>query len=520
MESRKFDALTRAMAEGASRRSVIKGLFGGAVAMAGTAVATRGIGAQECLDPPDDICAGGGGDNPDGCSCNGGAGVCTGGWCIDPATLCGDTSCGGNPDCQQCIEEQCTLVNQGGSCNGGAGICEGEWCVDPPECPSSDGACTNGGGTIPDGCECNGGAGVCAGGWCCNPSQLCGESCCSGNPDCEYCNEGVCTTYNQGGSCNGGAGICENEWCVDPPTCPEYEGNSCTAAGGTIPDGCPCGEDAYCHIGWCAHEWQICGNEICEGDSECIVCVGEHCELINQYGSCNDGAGVCCGQYCVDPEDELCCPDGGCDECHYCYAGMCSPICGEGLSCCPDGDYTYCADLYSDHWDCGACGYSCNSCEVCWNGYCVETEECCGGIGDSCGYPIGPASEGSDQLSCCDGLVCCNPDNAGDDDDDDDDDDWGGSYCAECCTNWDCPKGEYCKHGRCKKKHHHHKPPHKPGKPGKAPEIDTLPNTGSGDTAGNSGAWLGAAALGAAAYFAGKTLRSETVQTEADSVSE
>src|SRR5690349_16147359 len=48
MDDRRFDALTRALARGSSRRAALKGLFGGLVG--GAALATRldGAGAQGC----------------------------------------------------------------------------------------------------------------------------------------------------------------------------------------------------------------------------------------------------------------------------------------------------------------------------------------------------------------------------------------------------------------------------------------------------------------------------------------
>ncbi len=51
MDKVKFDALTRAFATGTSRRTAIKGIFGGVIG--GVAVATRldFAGAQQCRTP-------------------------------------------------------------------------------------------------------------------------------------------------------------------------------------------------------------------------------------------------------------------------------------------------------------------------------------------------------------------------------------------------------------------------------------------------------------------------------------
>ncbi|MEZ4499913.1 MAG: hypothetical protein R2839_07490 [Thermomicrobiales bacterium] len=230
-----------------------------------------------------------------------------------------------------------------------------------------------------------------------------------------------------------------------------------------------------------------------------------------------------------------CHPEDACTT-YTCVNQMCVYDGCEEDTCCSGGGHNYCADLENDRWNCGGCGYACDGCQVCLNGYCVDTDACCGVEGDSCGYYVRPAGGDSSQLSCCDGLVCCHPDNAGDDDDDDDDD-YRSSYCAYCCSDWDCPSDQCCVHGHCKPR-----PPHehecesddhcKTGECccangkcsadccGGTSTVDTLPNTGSGDTAGNTGAWMGAAALGAAAYVVGKTLRNDSMKPEAESVDE
>ncbi len=75
----------------------------------------------DCSDP-----------NNAGLTCNGydpGVAICFNGWCVFSADICGENVCGGNDECETCIEGECVLINQGGSCNGGAGICQDEWCV-------------------------------------------------------------------------------------------------------------------------------------------------------------------------------------------------------------------------------------------------------------------------------------------------------------------------------------------------------------------------------------------------------
>ncbi len=123
-----------------------------------------------------------------------------------------------------------------------------------------------------------------------------------------------------------------------------------------------------------------------------------------------------------------------------------------------------------------------------------------------------------------------------------------GPVCAECCGDWDCPKGAWCHEGwcewpdhckddkecpkgtccckdgscsgKCCDKPHPPKPP-APPKPAPAPApapaapVTTLPATGVGDSSDSSGL-LGAAALGAAAaLFAAKKMR-ETPEAKAE----
>jgi len=146
----------------------------------------------------------------------------------------------------------------------------------------------------------------------------------------------------------------------------------------------------------------------------------------------------------------------------------------------------------------------------------VPFDTCCREIGESCGLLDVAAAHDSPQYDCCDGLVCC--------------ENWNSQYpvCAQCCNDWDCPKGAYCRGGWCEYPDYCDNDKEcpkgtcccksgacsvdccpKPPKPQPKPDapVTTLPATGSGDTAQSSGL-LGAVALGAAAaVFAAKRLR-------------
>jgi hypothetical protein len=83
MDGRNFDDLTRKLAKGASRRSFLKGLLGGAGAVAATAVVKQGVEADHCNPSTTQItCPAGtegapGQGGPDGVCCNGPGNCCS-----------------------------------------------------------------------------------------------------------------------------------------------------------------------------------------------------------------------------------------------------------------------------------------------------------------------------------------------------------------------------------------------------------------------------------------------------------
>ncbi len=117
----------------------------------------------------------------------------------------------------------------------------------------------------------------------------------------------------------------------------------------------------------------------------------------------------CGGEYCVNGECQPCRHDSDCPDCE---------VCGQ------DGTSAIRSSVTFD--------------ETCCDGHaCIPEDECCKIPGESCGLLEVSAADGSPQLDCCDGLVCC--------------ENWTsqGSICAECCNDWDCPKGAWCDEGWC-----------------------------------------------------------------------
>jgi len=412
MDKLKFDALTRAFATGTSRRTAIKGLFGGAAAVAVATTRLDRAGAQ-------------------GYSCT-------------PATVLDDC-----PLSDECSWATCEADGEAYFCvyHGGCGnghCCNGacQECCDSSDC---------------GGCEvCN--SGVC-------------EYACTGCQECEGLDGSAqCVDLSSGGVC------CDGVW---------YEGGQCCYTGDCIlPDATFCSsvicQDHLCTVvPECPDDQQCCGYGA-EGAYCAECCSDSDCYIAGPCSTCEEG-------WCTTPE---CCSDSDCPDCSYCHQGTCYGECSQSQECCHDE--------------------------------CVPFDTCCREIGESCGLLEVTASHDSPQYDCCDGLVCC--------------ENWNSQYpvCAQCCNDWDCPKGAWCnegwcewpdycesdkecpkgtcccKDGSCSSKCCHHPHPPKPEPPAPAPApapVTTLPATGAGPS-DERNSLLGVTALGAAAaLYAAKKMR-------------
>lgn len=654
MDDRRFDALTRALAGGTSRRTAIKGLFGGAVG--GIAVATRlgKVGAQpppECETVLDcslpDTCTTATCDFDesaqksychflycDGYCCENGTeiGTCVAGGdccsdvdCVAAADVCskaicnngtceavagcneGDVCCGQGTDSAHCSPEccgdgDCTASSCGtcgedgychypqccdsgdcatypcGVCND-LGICEYVECCSSYDCQgpcetcNSDGVCERcllgteccGDICVTTGTCCDGFGESCSHGGdddddvaagdyqlsCCDGLLCCDagkgtHACyeCCGDWDCEkgsVCAYGVCAQCADDSQCGKGEICCYGE-CVYGECCSLLVPTDVASAG--LEDLHTCGACEHCADNWCRSDcesWQVC----CESSPDYFQCVSESegcCGLSGDWcqeltaaddlnGRCCEGLNCCYDDKTKSGYCSECCGDWDCQS-GYCCGGVCQAECCDDKDCewgvCVDG---YCKECRDD-WGCGKG-------EICCEGSC-EYRECCG-LGDydhcgDCGFcgenyqcyalaefgehcEVLQVADGSPEGNCCHGLVCCEWDKK--------------SVCAECCGDWDCPKGCECDHGVCSC----HcasdydcaegtcccksgacsadccPPPPKPEPKPETP-VTTLPATGSGDTAKSSGLF-GMAALGAAAFLAAKKMR-ETPETSVE----
>ena len=258
MDGQRFDDVARLIGAGASRRSVLKGLSGGLLGIAGIGVAARVARAQDatpCVDDGDcsdcEVCAktlcianctAGEGDSccDAGETCNAETGTCD----VVVAECQGDADCA---DCEACAEGTCVF-----DCTLG----EGDACC-------ADGAVCNDDGTC---------AVVCAGeGELCVQTDAVGAECCAGfacNSEfvCEAIAEPVaCETDDdcgEGEICCGGFCIADIECCID-----DEDPNARCAEGSTCFEGVcvfACKGDSDCAEGTCCCSDGTCSSECCE----------------------------------------------------------------------------------------------------------------------------------------------------------------------------------------------------------------------------------------------------------------
>ena len=113
-----------------------------------------------------------------------------------------------------------------------------------------------------------------------------------------------------------------------------------------------CRENSECCSGFCDPATGVCacyGTSVeCPATGQCISCGGT--QVLNP-DTCQ----------CVCAPGTTTCTVGGSTTC-----------CPEGTQCCSSGFYPFCADTNSDRSNCGRCGGTCTSTEVCFNGLCCQ----------------------------------------------------------------------------------------------------------------------------------------------------
>jgi LPXTG-motif cell wall-anchored protein len=552
MDDKRFDAFVRSLAEGASRRGVLKGMLGGLVGGAALSVGMSKASAdeetppddgtpiseetavEETIDetPADEVPVEDSAETQTseeteanaatGCTYDcGPCGYCVNGSCwseCDEAYCCSDDKGG-----HYCLNAEAGQTCCDSSYCDGCEVCYGGYCID--SCGPKGQVCC-GLVEIEEGKNDGPYCAECCEHWDCGPCQECdrghcvdvcrkGELCCDWE-EASFCAEECCDD-SQCGSCE----YCYEGLCYPDSGCDPY---SVCCANGDYPycahpsEGCCGGRGDWCEVqvaagagttldGTCCDELNCCYDDKTKSATCAECCDDDHCPEGYQ----------CCGGNCAE-----CCSDKDCEKGEYCVSGYCSE-CRNSHDC--PKDYV-CCDGYCSHGVCCEGGDECGFCEECHYGECELQGNT---FGEACSpYQIS-AADGSPQLSCCDGLFCCET----------------GKYddplvCLQCCGDNDCAKGCHCDHGVCSCPCgsdydcakgtccckngscsadccKHDKPDHPGGgkgddDPGKG--VHTLPSTGAGDN-NQSAAWLGAAALGAAAFLASKALKADDEDTEA-----
>lgn len=247
MDPQRFEAFSRALATGPSRRGVLKGIVG--AILGGSLVGARSATAGQSCAGPGESCSSG----ADCCSgeCSD-AGVC---YCTDPSRPwvgceCqqGDASaCNGDADLC-CDDGTCaspmtgcksTCTEAGDTCSSDADCCSGK-CSDEGMCYCTDPArpwigcdCSQG-----DDDACDGHPELCCSdGTCASPSTGCDPTCAHAGDTCssdDDCCEGSCSD----------SGVC---YCADPAR--PWIGCSCNQSD---PNACDGNQGLCCNDGTCA----------------------------------------------------------------------------------------------------------------------------------------------------------------------------------------------------------------------------------------------------------------------------
>lgn len=458
MDDCRFDNLTRTLARGTSRRSLLKGLAGavlGGGAMlggvpSGEAFMCRQPGvlcakdAQCCSGSCDPVSHRCGGDLPcrsAGHPCEGNQSCCAGLVCqaSDPGAAlrcttpctpttcaaqgmqCGPVSdgCGGTLQCGDCpsatcstgscAQGQCTLTPIAGCCTSDDQCDDGTACT-VDTCDPSTNTCTHTPVTCQPSDVCHTAS--------CDPSQGCIQTPVSDGTDCgggKICQQGACVCPSGTMDCGG---ICAQ--CCTPDDCP---GTTCSPA--TCDDG-TCGRAP---IEGCCTQNSDCGDsDACTTDT-CVNNTCQHTPVTCQPSDACHTASCDPSQGCVQASvsdgtscgtNQVCCQGTCCAAGQPCVQGSCCTP-GDFNSLCAPGDF--CGPVPDGCGGMFDCGDPCGECTPCDpNSHLCTTAP----NGTSCG------AVGSGQV-CADGS-CCTPNCAGRQ--------CGGDGCGGSCGT--CASGQHC----------------------------------------------------------------------------
>ena len=276
MDDRRFDTLTRSLAQGGSRRAVLKTLLGlGGVATVGTLLAPSSEAARRSTPTPKPV------------TCPG-IQVWNGAECLCPTgTQCGPDCC---PAGAQCCDNACCY-----------GVCIGEELC----CPAAQSFCDSTGECCPEGWRC------CAERGCIGPDQCCAAEDCPAeacfqrdcSPDTGTCSEAIFDCTLDPSCCDSG-NVCAAEICnTETAMCEVGAALSCGCA--TASDG----QQVSC--GRCGPDAPCCSNGTCGACPSCVcphgpnvVTLADGTTRLSNGGAvclspCSSDADCPCNQVCI-----------------------------------------------------------------------------------------------------------------------------------------------------------------------------------------------------------------------------
>jgi len=453
MDGQRFDRLTRALASGASRRSVLGALVGAALGgLATEAADARTIGTRPTIPPPPppppptttttkappcaagkELCPGGTLCCPTGtCARSGNSDIC----CVPDGGFPGRAPCG--LDCcndpLECCDGECCAP--GSVCltvvfGGETGDIEEETCC--PITQTCDGRCCDGQCYIRLGSSATGFARSC----CPAGDTVCNGDCCTGQEICTTGPLPVCalptttsttttttttpgpTTTTTTGPCPPGQFFCPGsgpgpDACCTEPCC----GDVCCTDEGTL-----CCFGQTCQLGDCCNV-STCV-ELGYGDSGCLSCARDQdtgatsCVVAETGLSCGSGLFCCEGDCTSGPHcgGLVCCFGGDCAEGECCTAIDCVNLgYGDNQACVSCTNTHTCVVENTNGEVCGI-----NPDAVCCSGFCTAGTTCsattttleppiCLSLGDVCGDNLPFCCPGEGVCSPPDNGRCCIPD--------------------------------------------------------------------------------------------------------------
>ena len=221
-------------------------------------------------------------------------------------------------------------------------------------------------------------------------------------------------------------------------------GGLCGCPAANVPDaglpggGCaaPCGKGLVCKTDRCVPD--RCGGVSGVSCATGLVCLDHYCSDLSCDPQC-PAAQTCSTQTCIPALPPACQTSADCDTGESCVGGFCSqtgctPACPSNDACldalcilplsgqtacarpyqpCQNGDGPYCANLLMDSTNCGACGTTCPTGEIC-NGSgvcsvtCIASESKCPGAGSSLCVNLQSDNENCGQCgqACPSGQSC------------------------------------------------------------------------------------------------------------------